>query len=210
MRKFLIAAAGFIFFLAVFYLLPEAEAAPAFARQTGLACNTCHFQHFPTLNAFGRAFKAGGYTQVGGQSMVEGDFLSIPATLNATLVTKIRYQRTNGDDETEPTNKGELQFPDEAAILIGGRAGEHVGFLAEVSAIGTADTTTGNFSLFTGYKMPIVYTVSNTNVMLIPFSTDGQGAAYGFELLNTGSLRLQRPLENNSGRDMSAQQYIGT
>ena len=27
---------------------PPAEAVPAFARQMGVACNTCHYQHFPT------------------------------------------------------------------------------------------------------------------------------------------------------------------
>src|SRR3989338_10301607 len=82
MKKTLIAAAVVIL-SALSFVLPEtASAAPTFARQTGMACNSCHFQHFPTLNAFGRAFKAGGYTMVGGQSLVEGDLLSIPTTLN--------------------------------------------------------------------------------------------------------------------------------
>ena len=48
---------------------------PAFARQTGMACNACHFQHFPALNQFGRTFKQGGFTMVGGQSMIEGSIL---------------------------------------------------------------------------------------------------------------------------------------
>src|SRR3989338_574991 len=75
------------------WIVPEANAVPAFARQTGQACSTCHFQHFPALNAFGRAFKAGGYTQIGGQGKIEGEDLSIPDPLNASLVTKIRYRR---------------------------------------------------------------------------------------------------------------------
>ncbi|MBI5232947.1 MAG: hypothetical protein HY880_01185, partial [Deltaproteobacteria bacterium] len=36
----------------------DSDAVPAFARQTGFSCLTCHFQHFPGLNAFGRTFKA--------------------------------------------------------------------------------------------------------------------------------------------------------
>ena len=130
----LLAFAIFFAFAVSFWIIPKANAVPAFARQTGLACSTCHFQHYPALNAFGRAFKAGGYTQIGGEGKVEGEDLSIPDTLNASLVTKVRYQKTNGKDNNNEngstdTNKGQLQFPDEAALLIGGRAGEHVGFL---------------------------------------------------------------------------------
>ena len=121
MKKILVLAVAVLMVAFSLYPPRKAEAVPAFARQTGLACNTCHFQHYPTLNAFGRAFKAGGYTTVGGQSMVEGDMLALPATLNASLVTKIRYQKTNGSDNTVATNEGELQFPDEAALLLGGR-----------------------------------------------------------------------------------------
>ena len=136
MRKLAVAAAG-LFVLALSFFTPrDASAIPAFSRQTGMACNSCHFQHFPILNAFGRSFKAGGYTMTGSQSMVEGDFLSIPVNLNASFVTKIRYQKRNGDSETGSAgelNKGSLQFPDEAALLVGGRAGKHVGFLLEAS-----------------------------------------------------------------------------
>src|SRR3972149_3792151 len=77
----------------------NAYAVPAFARQTGMACNSCHFQHFPILNEFGRSFKAGGYTTIGGQSFLEGGFLSLPSVLNASLVTKIMYQKSNGDSK---------------------------------------------------------------------------------------------------------------
>ena len=131
--------AAAVFFTILSFFSKEAFAVPAFARQTGMACAMCHFQHYPALNPFGMAFKMNGYTLIGAQGKVEGEGLSIPDTLNASLVTKIRYQKTNGvDDPATPenekkigTNKGELQFPDEGALLIGGRAGEHVGFLLE-------------------------------------------------------------------------------
>lgn len=179
----------------------EAAAVPAFARQTGMACTACHFQHYPALNAFGMAFKMNGYTLIGAQGKVEGEGLSIPDTLNASLVTKIRYQKTNGDSD-EGTNKGELQFPDEGALLIGGRAGEHIGFLLEMQL------PEGDESAFASFKMPIVYDVGGTALSVIPFTTDAGGAAYGFELLNTGAMRMQRVLEDRKGT--SAQQYIGT
>lgn len=203
MKKSLLCAVAVLFFFALsIFAAHEAEAVPAFARQTGLACNSCHFQHFPALNSFGRAFKDGGYTQIGGQSLVEGDLLSVPVVLNASLVTKIRYQKRNGDAETD-INKGEFQFPDEAALLIGGRAGEHVGFLLESSLIGEEQSES-----FASFKMPIVFNVSGINLSAIPFTTDAAGAAYGYELLNTGAVRMIRVLEHRS--ETSGQQYIGT
>lgn len=68
----------------------ESQAVPAFARQTGMACAACHFQTYPAINAFGRAFKASGYTLIGAQEKVEGDDLSLPVVLNASLITKFR------------------------------------------------------------------------------------------------------------------------
>jgi hypothetical protein len=43
---------GFLiaFLFVVLGLAQDAGAVPAFARQTGMACNACHFQHFPALN----------------------------------------------------------------------------------------------------------------------------------------------------------------
>src|SRR3989344_6001518 len=163
----------------------SASAVPAFSRQTGQACASCHFQHYPALNAYGRAFKAGAYTQTGGQSMVQGDDLSIPVVLNASLITKIRYQRTNGSDKTVATNTGELQFPDEAALLIGGRAYHNFG------------------SFKTHFNNP----GESGNFGAVVFSTDAGGAGYGFELLNSGAVRFQRITEDRTAT--SAQQFIG-
>lgn len=209
MMRFLLGAAGVIAFLALSLLLPcESSAVPAFSRQTGMACNSCHFQHFPTLNSFGRAFKSGGYTMTGGQSMIEGDFLSLPSALNASFVTKVRYQKRDGDSNhpdagpgDQELNKGQLQFPDEAALLLGGRVGEHAGFLLEAS-LKDGD------SRFTSFKIPFVHEIKGVSVNVVPFTTDAFGPAYGLELLNTGALRLQRAIEHRT--ETSAQQYLGT
>jgi hypothetical protein len=190
-----------VFLIAMLIAPDKASAVPAFARQTGMPCAACHFQHFPALNDFGMMFKMNGYTMIGAQGKVEGQDLSLPDTLNASLVTKIRYQKTNGDSKTG-TDKGELQFPDEGALLIGGRAGEHAGFLLELQL---PDETT---SAFASFRMPIVYSLGDTALSVVPFTTDAGGAAYGFELLNTGAMRMQRVLEDRS--TTSAQQFIGT
>ncbi|MCW8956470.1 MAG: hypothetical protein OQL09_06275 [Gammaproteobacteria bacterium] len=188
------------------------QAVPAFARQTGMECNSCHFQSFPALNSFGRVFRAGGYTLVGNQSLIEGENnLSLPDTLNASIIVKIRYQLNDSVDG----GRGEIQWPDEAALLIGGRAAENVGFLLELGqgpqeGEGTADLVTGDVSTeVTGnfLSTKFHFTIGD-NYAIIPFSTDGLGIGYGFELLNTGAQRSQRPIENRQG--FSAGQLLGT
>lgn len=211
-QKICMVGALLIFVISVLvFSVPEAEAVPAFARQTGLSCSTCHFQHFPALNAFGRSFKSGGYTMVGGQSMIEGDMLSIPSVINASMVMKLRYQKTNGEYYSSGagkiydkigTNKGELQFPDEAALFLGGRIGEHVGFAYEMGLAGEGADN------FTSFKMPFVFDMAGMKLSAIPFNTDALGVSFGFELLNTGAQRTQRAIEHR--KDMSAQQYINT
>ncbi len=102
------------------------EAIPAFARQTGSACLSCHFQSFPTLAAYGRAFKMGGMTDVGDQALVEDEGLSIPAMVNWTAMVRPNFTSTDTG-----TKVNEFQFADQV-FMIGGRAGEHTGVFLEV------------------------------------------------------------------------------
>ncbi len=181
------------------------NAFPAFSRQTGLACSSCHFQKYPALTRFGRGFAAAGYTRMGPQETVNGERLSLPIALNASIFVKIRYQKTNGTDVPgeRTTNAGELQFPDELAVLLGGRVSDHIGFVIEGSLAGGASP------LVRGFKMPFSFKLgSGLRANAIPFSTDALGAAYGFELLNTGAVSHVRVNENRGA--ISAQQYIGT
>ena len=177
--------------LSAFSLPREVEAVPAFARQTGFACSTCHYQHFPLLNQFGRAFKSSGYTMTGGdQGLLEGDFLSLPTVLNATLITKTKYIKTNGSVDGG-TNEGVVNFPDDAALFLAGRVGERIGFTLE------AQLTDPDEPVFDSFKMPItIYELDGTNFQVIPYTTDMAGAAYGFELLNTGAMMMLRTIEN--------------
>ena len=225
------------------------NAVPAFARQTDMPCVSCHFQNFPALNAFGRIFKADGYTMSGSQTKIEGDNdLSMPGILNASVITKIRYQL----DEQVDENRGEVQWPDEAALLVGGRASEKIGFLMELGLGPVGAETTGVAVDPNGNSMSDYDAVSlggngdgvidpaeqiafnsawqgatdtsgdthgtflstkfhfkiGDEFAIIPFSTDGLGVGYGFELLNTGMQRSQRPIENRKG--FSAGQALGT
>ncbi|MBK6424432.1 MAG: hypothetical protein IPI38_00610 [Gemmatimonadetes bacterium] len=179
-------------------------AVPAYARQTGFACSQCHSQHFPSLNEFGRHFKLDGFTLIGNSAKVEGTRLSLPAGLNASLFLKLRLQKTNGDDaaNARSTNSGELQFPDEFALLLAGRVSENIGFILE------GQLPTGGAAVLASFKMPFSYEVGRVQASVIPYTTDALGASYGFELLNTGAVRNIRFMEHRN--DFSAQQYVGT
>lgn len=85
-----------LFAVSCLLLTPVAEAVPAFARTTGMACVSCHAQSFPALNSFGRSYRAQGYTLLGSATQVESEDLAIPDDLKAALVVKLRYQ-TNSE-----------------------------------------------------------------------------------------------------------------
>ena len=191
MKKIVISLSGLLTAIA---FAPEVSALPVFSRQTGMACSACHFQHFPQLNAFGRAFKASGFTIVGAQGKVEGEELSYPSNLNMAVLTTAGYQKTTGTavgavapgKNTQdglvfvPGNGGEL------SLFFGGRIAEFGGFLAELGAPVTGAAQTGSA------KLPLLWEVGSGNrVGVVPF-TGSQGAPHGFELLNTGAVAVHK------------------
>jgi hypothetical protein len=177
----------------------RAEAVPAFARQTGMSCSACHYQHFPTLTAYGQSFKAGNYSQVGGQSLVEGDILSLPAVLNLSMILKMKYVKTSGTSESGE-DAGEFMMPDEASIFLGGRVGSNMGFLIEGQL---ADESS---PVFASFKVPLGVSGSAGRFSVIPFATRELGTPFGFELLSTGAVRNVRSFEERAAT--SAQQYV--
>jgi len=195
--KLAVTAAALMTGLSGLLISSEVGAVPAFARQTGMACNTCHFQSFPALTSFGRSFKSGGYTMMGAQPLLEGEGLSLPSTLNVSVVTKIRNSWTKDDGATGFTS--EIAWPDEAALLVGGRLNADTGYLMELGL--------GEGSNFLSTKVHFnLAQVGGTQLSAVAFSTDGLGVAYGFELLNTGAFRADRPIEDRKG--FSANQLL--
>lgn len=150
MKKTVLSLAGL---LAATTFAPEAAAIPSFARQVGMACSACHAQHFPVLNGFGRAFKASGYTMMGAQPQIEGEHLSIPSTLNASILFKGRYVKADrtgvagtGVTAAPNTGDGQWQFGDEFSIFFGGRVAENIGFVIEGNMVGGSTTTATNYT----------------------------------------------------------------
>ncbi len=190
-------------------IVPQtSEAVPAFARQVGMGCTACH-TNFPALNSFGRAFKSTGYTMQGAAPMLTGEDFSLPSNLNASVINKVRYRMGSND-----ATAGEIQWPDEAAMLVGGRGTENMGYLLEIQLGGVPVAVEGHTSTtanadgsydFEGegdgnsYAGAKFHFNVNDNFAVIPYSTDGLGVGYAFELMNTGVARPQRAIENRKG-----------
>ena len=217
MKKIVLSIAGV---MAVAAFAPEASAVPVFARQTGMACSACHFQHFPLLNGFGRAFKEGGFTMMGAEPKVEGDNLSIPAYLNIAVLTSMGYVKTNQVADSSGVTKnygnglwgvpssGAGGGANEASLFFGGHVSDFAGFLSEL-------TLGGGSAALGSAKLPMLYDMGSAKIGVVPFSTNGQGASYTMEVLNTGANAIHS-ISNTVGPNneyisaISAQQYIGT
>ena len=225
MKKIILFLAGI---MAAVTFASEVSALPLFARQTGMACSACHFQHFPMLNGFGRAFKSAGYTMMGAQGKVEGEGLAIPNTLNMAVLTTAGYEKTNqaaGTTAAKTTGDGAFYVPGtggELSLFFGGRVSENAGFLAEIGTGGTVAGTTVT-AAHSSAKLPILFEVAapqfkvaeGTRVGVVPFTTDDHGASYGFEVLNTGAnvvhqMSATPGLNGAHSAALSAQQFIGT
>lgn len=204
MKKIVLSLAGA---LAATAFAPEAAAVPSFARQTGMACTACHAQHFPILNSFGRAFKASGYTMMGAQGKVEGDHLSIPDTLNASIVLKLRYQKDNRAGATAVQSNtlgdGRWQMMDEFALFFGGRVADNIGFIIEGAMVGGGGGGVGN--LAAGFRMPFAFDMGGAKLSIVPFTTDAMGPTMGYEMGSSGVYRANRWAEHRA--ETSAVQY---
>lgn len=209
-------------------LTAQVSASPVFSRQTGMACSACHFQHFPLLNGFGRAFKAAGYTMIGTQAKVEAEGLSIPSTLNMAVMASTGYEKSNqapGVAGANTTGDGAFYVPGnggQLSLLFGGRVSSNAGFLAELTRGGAVAGTVVS-GVRDSAKLPLLFDLDTPDSKwteglragFVPFSTDAYGASYGFELLNTGANAVQQMsatpgLNGAHSAVLSAQQYLGT
>ncbi|MFA6013753.1 MAG: hypothetical protein WC742_01705 [Gallionellaceae bacterium] len=179
---------------------PEASAVPAFARQTGMACNACHQQHFPILNGFGRAFKADGFTMMGSQALIEEEHISLPSTLNAGILLKARYRMTNGNAKTVSTNDGAWAVPDEFGLFFGGR-------LTASDNLKVGTMIEHSMDNIVGFRIPMVTEIAGLKVSAVPFLTDALGPFYGYTESSTGLNRAVRWNEHHA--DISAHRFVG-
>jgi hypothetical protein len=213
MKKIVLTLAGLLLAAA---FTPEASALPLFARQTGRACNSCHYQHFPLLTAVGQDFKNSGFTQMNGKSKFKSEDLSIPDNLNLGVFTTTYFQTqshgtTNGEDNGADKTLGKWGVPGnggELSLFLGGRVSEFAGFLAE-AGLGGGAASVGPA------KLVMLFPVGDARVGTVIFTSPDQGVAYSFETLNTGAAAVHKLMGNGGPSDQHvraayAAQYLGT
>ncbi|MGC2461295.1 MAG: hypothetical protein WA446_10055 [Steroidobacteraceae bacterium] len=186
-------------------------ALPSFARQTNKACAACHFENFPMLTDYGRAFKASGFTEIYTEPTREktdsaSADMSLPLVLNAAFFGTMRFDRYSGsstDSAGNPTyaNFSDFTVPEEASLFISGRVASYVGFHSEIGLRPSAGLA--------AVKLPFSFPINDSmRVLVVPFAADGHGPSYGFETLNTGASDIHLTFENAA--QTAAQEYLGT
>ena len=120
-----------------------AQALPIFARQTGLACLSCHVV-YPELTHFGRMFKLNGYQLDNGKDITmitdEGkQILALPAVPNLGLFVMLgdvqlakALPDSNIGGYTSLSNGG-VELPQQLSLLYGGKIAPHFGAFAQVT-----------------------------------------------------------------------------
>lgn len=145
-------AASLLIGLASFMLFPaSASAIPAFARQYGISCATCHAA-FPRLNSFGKSFIDNNYRLDNWKEntlQTGDDMLALPKTVPLALRAQA-YVQTHQANEMDPstgavTNKSswDFQSPYLIKLLSSAPLSDHItyyfyGILAEQGVNGNA------------------------------------------------------------------------
>ena len=117
---------------------PSAYAVPSYARQTGLACATCH-STYPELTSFGRLFKLNGYVTTGlsqiqspaggGLKINEVPPLSAMFVTSLTNLSKSLRDPVNGDN----TQNGSWEFPQQLSFFFAGEISDHMGTFSQIT-----------------------------------------------------------------------------
>jgi hypothetical protein len=121
-------------FLALFWT-PSAHAVPSYARQTGLACSSCHYTP-PELTPFGRKFKLEGYTFVTKPEVTEekkdhNSALHLLESFPLSVVFDTAFTSTKS--MVPGTQNGNFEFPQAVSLFLAGAWAEHVGSFVQVT-----------------------------------------------------------------------------
>lgn len=155
------------------FIAQNAHAVPSFARQTGLACMSCH-TIFPKLTSFGRQFKLNGYTLTGLQQVQDqGSAASPPLKINAFAPLSVMLQTalTHTNKVAANTENNHIAFPSALSIYYAGEISPHMGAFLQF----TMDGPSSNFrfdmadlryanKITTAGGMPIAYGVTVDNM----------------------------------------------
>ena len=159
------------------YIASYGAHVPSFARQTGLACSSCHYQ-FLALTPFGRRFKLNGYTLTSKPSVTENDTESGgKLNLNPTSMVSgmITASLTDTKDDVPDTQNDATLLPQELSVFLAGRITDKVGMFTQFT-YGGAD---GEFG------------IDNIDVRYANQTTVGNGTdlTYGVTLNNNPTVQ---------------------
>ena len=128
--KWTIRLAGFAMFL---FTLPNANAVPSFARQTGLACNVCH-SNPPELTAFGRNFKLKGYvlTDMSATDRI-GNTRDLLLSKYIPISVMVLLSNTTAQATQPGTQNNSAGFPQQLSLFLAGGYASHFGGLAQIT-----------------------------------------------------------------------------
>ncbi len=114
---------------------------PSYARQTGLACSSCHY-NFPQLTPFGRLFKLNGYTMVGSPTLVaahdESKDMQILSSfpLSAMVMTSF----SDVSKATPGAEASATQFPQQLSFFLSGEITPKLGSYIQLTYDPSAGT----------------------------------------------------------------------
>src|SRR5713101_5432987 len=167
-----------------------ANAVPSFARQTGMACQSCHTV-FPELTPFGRSFKLNAYTidnlpQVQGISASKDMELLLNQIPPVSFMFQTSYTKTKSalsDSNPAPSvpaldgaiaQNGQVLFPQQASLFYAGRIAPNMGAFVQI----TYDSESGVFGL------------DNTELRYAKqIPSIAEGLTYGFTMNNNPTVQ---------------------
>ena len=129
---------------ALMLVSPPAQAVASFARQTGLACESCHTVP-PELTAFGRRFKLNGYTLTTRPPLVSDiddhkrntvwltDIPGISILLQATYNHYDKAPPDSSQPYPAQAQSDTLQFPQQFSFMYAGAVSDHFGAWLQVT-----------------------------------------------------------------------------
>ena len=121
-----------------------ARGVASFARQTGLACSSCHTT-LPELTPLGRTFKLNGYTMTGIQQITsDRGPTKAGLNINAWLPISAFFQLSETTTSRPQPGKqnGNFEFPQAVSLFLAGAVSTHVGGFVQL----TYSTQANHFS----------------------------------------------------------------
>ena len=180
---------------------------PAFARQTGLACNACH-THYPELTATGRAFKLNGYVFTNVKQLAPiGEQGQRMFALSEIPPVSVQLQGSNtmlakGVPDSGVTHdlsqKNSTEFPQALSLFYTGKIADELGAFLQLTwnpssnsvGIDNSDLRFANHAAFGTEEVPdLIYGVTLNNSCVLE---QNLGVARGFKPMSEAKMQAVR------------------